>query len=296
MLRLKRFPARADAHDRDETAATRWRSADTFAESRLAGAALRLRPASTGSTRSKSTGLATATMSKSPARCDRQPKPIACSVAEGEAQGMGRRDPRVQQDRPLVPRRLRDCTRRARCPRSRPCRPDAGQYEALKASGFSDGALRLTATPKSPSRGSKTARRSDGVQPHRHLRAEFLRYGLMYSTTRLRSAGKVRCYEADPSEREKDRHPRGGPTRIGQGIEFDLVAVATRVLSARRGLRRTVPDQLQIRRPCRRLRHFRRLDSSRGPRGRAWRSSIRSGAGLLKGVRVANYGGQTPLS
>ncbi|HEY1606002.1 MAG TPA: carbamoyl-phosphate synthase large subunit, partial [Allosphingosinicella sp.] len=101
--------------------------------------------------------------------------------------------------------------------------PDAGNFRALKAAGFSD--ARLAALSAKAEADVAAARKRLGVLPvFKRIdtcAAEFAApTAYMYSTYEAPFVGKVRC-EADPSEREKIVILGGGPNRIGQGIEFD---------------------------------------------------------------------------
>ena len=101
--------------------------------------------------------------------------------------------------------------------------PDAGNFRALKAAGFSD--ARLAALAGLAEGDVAAARARVGVRPAFKridtCAAEFAApTAYMYSTYEAPFAGAVKC-EAEPSEREKIVILGGGPNRIGQGIEFD---------------------------------------------------------------------------
>src|SRR6202789_3291798 len=93
----------------------------------------------------------------------------------------------------------------------------------LKAMGFSD--ARLAVLTNTSEAELKARRHALGVRPvFKRIdtcAAEFASpTAYMYSTYETPFAGKARC-EADASEREKIVILGGGPTRLGQGIEFD---------------------------------------------------------------------------
>ncbi len=101
--------------------------------------------------------------------------------------------------------------------------PDAGNFRALKAAGFSD--ARLAAIAGLAEADVAAVRRRLGVQPAFKridtCAAEFAApTAYMYSTYEFPFAGAVKC-EAEPTGRDKIVILGGGPNRIGQGIEFD---------------------------------------------------------------------------
>jgi len=101
--------------------------------------------------------------------------------------------------------------------------PDAKQFRALKAMGFSDARLaKLAGLTEAEVR---RRRKELGVEPvYKRIdtcAAEFASpTAYMYSTYERGLVGKPEC-EAQPSDREKVIILGGGPNRIGQGIEFD---------------------------------------------------------------------------
>ena len=101
--------------------------------------------------------------------------------------------------------------------------PDAEQFRALKAMGFSDARLaKLAGLTEAEVR---RRRKELGVEPvYKRIdtcAAEFASpTAYMYSTYERGLVGKPEC-EAQPSDREKVIILGGGPNRIGQGIEFD---------------------------------------------------------------------------
>jgi carbamoyl-phosphate synthase large subunit len=100
---------------------------------------------------------------------------------------------------------------------------DAGNWRALKSSGFSD--ARLAALAGVEEIAVAAARRGLGVNPvYKRIdtcAAEFASpTAYMYSTYEAPFAGELAC-ESRPSTREKIVILGGGPNRIGQGIEFD---------------------------------------------------------------------------
>ena len=119
--------------------------------------------------------------------------------------------------------RLADIVRLEGMVRSHGLPPDAGNFRALKAAGFSD--ARLAALAGLAEADVAAARRKLGVQPAFKridtCAAEFAApTAYMYSTYEAPFAGGVKC-EAEPTGREKIVILGGGPNRIGQGIEFD---------------------------------------------------------------------------
>ena len=119
--------------------------------------------------------------------------------------------------------RLADIVRLEGIVRSYGLPPDAGNFRALKAAGFSD--ARLAALAGLAEADVAAARRKLGVQPAFKridtCAAEFAApTAYMYSTYEAPFAGGVKC-EAEPTGREKIVILGGGPNRIGQGIEFD---------------------------------------------------------------------------
>ena len=149
-------------------------------------------------------------------------------VAQAMRLGMGVEEiHEVQQDRPLVPGTdRRDCRARRDGARSRPA-ARRGQYESL------EGERLLGRTPRCPRRqgrsrgrrGPQTARRSAGVQAHRHLRRRVRRaHGLhvfdLRSAVRRQGPMRSRSFGA-----RKDRHTRRRPEpdRAGDRVRLLLL-------------------------------------------------------------------------
>jgi carbamoylphosphate synthase large subunit len=165
----------------------------------------------------------------------------------GHALGDGRRrDPRREQDRPLVPRTdRRDCRARRQGARSWPA-ARCGQYASA------EGERLLGRAPRGPCwqgrsrrrRGPQTARRSAGVQAHRHLRRRVrFAHGLhvfdLRSPVRRQGSMRSRSFGA-----RKDRHPRRRPEPDRAGDRVRLLLLP-RLVCAERGGLRDDHDQLQ---------------------------------------------------
>ena len=165
--------------------------------------------------------------------------PAQCGA--GDALGDGRRrDPRMQQDRPLVPRTDRR-DRRARRQGARSW-PAAGCGQHARAQGerllrrASRGACRQGRGRRR--RGPQTARRPAGVQAHRHLRRRVrLAHGLHVFDLRgaVRRQGPMRSRSFGA---RKDRHPRRRPEPDRAGDRVRLLLLPRLVLAAARRVTR----------------------------------------------------------
>ena len=140
-------------------------------------------------------------------------------------------------------------------------------------------------TPRPSSAGCGTPRRPPVSRPVDTCAAEFAaEHPYHYSAPTTRRRGR-------PRDIRGHHHPRLGPNRIGQGVEFDYSCVHASFALAGPGY-----DTVMVNcnpRPSRPTTTPRRGSiSSRSPRGRA-RTSVPMAAGPVAGV-IVQLGGQTP--
>ena len=225
-LRVREVPRRrAGADDGDEVRGRGDGDRPHVSPNRCRRRCARSKPASTASTRSRSTGWAVGDDHNALRAAIGEPTPDRLlKVAQAMRMGMSVDEIHVASKiDPWFLARIADIVELEGMVRAHGLPPDPGNLRTLKAAGFSD--ARLAALAGLAEADVAAARRKLGVQPvFKRIdtcAAEFAApTAYMYSTYEAPFAGVVKC-EADPTEREKIVILGGGPNRIGQGIEFD---------------------------------------------------------------------------